>query len=266
MIEIESITILFSLVALLVSIFGYLDHRRKLKIILEKENERKELKKAIEALKTTSNSLKKLPEYTNFGYGSLMADDILREVYENEKLDLTIELKNLEVSGEDCDRKKYPVESINARLLRNAIKESVKDVSNQDYCLMSCNIDYNARPSIIQNEFYDLGDFFSGLAYLEKNLDKLKEFEPIIDSFDSEILKNIDTNIQDILELLSDALKKKVYNLEFERTMKPTEIQNKIFTITNYTLILEKAKYLGTNVAARVDGLRSKLFELVLTK
>lgn len=260
--EIESITILFSSVALLVSIFGYLDQRRKLKIILEKENERKELKKAIKALKTTSDSLKILPEYTNFGYGGLMADDILREVYENEKLDLTIELKNLEVDG-----KKYLVESVDAKLLRHVINEQeLVKVSNREYCMVSCTLDYNARPNVIQNEFYELGDFFSGLAYLEKNLNRLKEFEHIIDSFDSEILKNIDTNIQDILELLSDALKKKVYNLEFERTMKPTEIQNKIFIITNYTPILEKAKYLGTNVAARVDGLRSKLFELVLTK
>jgi hypothetical protein len=51
MTEIEIITILFSFIALIISILGYLDNRRKLKIVLERESERRATKKAMENAK-----------------------------------------------------------------------------------------------------------------------------------------------------------------------------------------------------------------------
>lgn len=252
MTEIEIVTILISSIALIISVLGYLDNRRKLKIVLERESERKDIKRAIEVLKTTSDELKNLPQHINFGHGAFLLENILQEVYEGGELNLRIEYKNLDTYGGDGE-KKYPIDSINAEMLRNNIYNS-------------CTLEYNSRPNVILNEFFEFGDFFHGLAEIDKNLNQLKEFESIVDSFDGEIIKIIDKGIQEILELLSDALKKEIYNLEFNRNMKPSEIENKIYGITNYTLILEKAKILSTDTASRVDGLRSKLFEMVLTK
>lgn len=260
MTEIEIIAIVFSFVALLISLFGYLDNRKKLTIVLEKENERKDIRKALETLKLTSDELKSLPKSVIFGQDFFMFSDILQEVYEKDRLDLIIEYKYLEIYHDG--RKKYPIDSINAQLLRQVIKE----FSNQDTVYGSGVLIYSANPNVIQNEFLDLNEFITGLIRIEKNLNKMKEIESIIDPFDGKLIKTIDMTIEEILELFSDALKKKSYHLEFERNMKPTEIQNKIYVITNYTPILTKVQYLSTEVASSVDGIRSKLFELVLTK
>jgi hypothetical protein len=219
-------------------------------------------KKRWKTLKITSDELKKLPDDVNFelGIGDLMSSDILKEVYEKEILDLKIEYKNLEAYL--LSERKYPIESINADLLRSIVKQ----FSKQDYCLGSCRLNYSTHPNIIQNDEFDFSDFFRGLARIEKNLNEIKEFEALIDSFDTKILKDIDKNIQDILELLSSALREKVYNLKFDRNMKPSEIEFIIYGITNYAPILEKAKYLSTDVALRVDRVRSRLFELFFTK
>lgn len=260
MTEIEIVTILISSIALLISILGYLDNRKKLKIVFEKENERRDIKRAIESLRVVSDELKELPQYIYFGRGGFMFDEILQEVYEKEKLDLVIQYKNLKTDR--FGGKEYAIESINADLLRSLVKE----FSSSVYCAGSCILDYNAYPNVITNEFLELSDFFSGLASIEKNLNKLKEHEDIIDPFDNEIIKIIDNNIQETLEILSDALKIKAYNLKFDRDMKPSDIENKIYEITNYALIRKKVEYLSKDVALKVDGLRSKLFELVLTK
>ncbi len=79
------------------------------------------------------------------------------------------------------------------------------------------------------------------------------------------ILKVIKETYEEILELLADGLQKKVYTLEFNRNMKPSEIENKMNEVLNYNQIYEKAEYLSVEIASRIDELRKELTKQALT-
>jgi hypothetical protein len=53
-------------------------------------------------------------------------------------------------------------------------------------------IDFTARPKIIMNEFFEFGNLFDCLADIENDLKNLKNFEPLISTFDPDFFEIID--------------------------------------------------------------------------
>ena len=103
----DIIIIILSLVAIIIAILGYMDNRKNISIILKKENEKKDIKEALEELKSTSDSLKKLPNYIHFAHLDFITSDIFRELYENGTLKLTIEFQTLKFSVYDYNKNKF---------------------------------------------------------------------------------------------------------------------------------------------------------------
>lgn len=263
---INYIPIFISCIAIIISILGYFDNRKNINIVLKRENERKEIKNALKELKSTSDLLKKLPSQLNFNHYFIL-NNISNEVYEKDKLKLTIEFQKLHFSTYKIDKKDntlkstdiiYTPETINATKLRESIKEQSLIFNNSSYSGGGF-LEFNAYPNIIENLFFDLGDIFSALSAIEENINKLNSFKYLIESFDPEILKNIDESYGQIITFLADILQNKVYTLEFDRNVKPSQIEDKMNEILNYNKIFEKTKYLSIEIAARVDELRTEL-------
>jgi hypothetical protein len=213
---------------------------------------------ALIKLKSTSDLLKNLPSNLYLSDSYFAIENISKEVYEKDKLKLTIEFQNLNISTYKIDKNGneeksanflYTPETINATKLR----ESIKTFNGGGY------LELKASPNVIQNLSFDLGDTFRALRAIEEDINALKMFEYLIESFDAEILKIIDESYEQILTFLADILQKKVYTLEFDRNVKPSQIEDKMNDILNYNKIFEKARYLSTEIAARVDGLRKEL-------
>lgn len=259
-----NITLIISFLALIIAIFGYYDNRIKLKILMNKEIKRKDIENTIGELKNTYKSLKNLPEFVHFGLAYI--SDISQEVYENNNLNLTIEFRKISFPTEyyfnlhplskgESRYIEYDTDSITASKLHNYIKEHPIN----DNTLVSLN--FISRPITLPENYFHLF-IINGLSNLENNLNNLKDHRNFIESFDAEIFQIIENNYQEILEILADSLHNKVYNLEFDKNMKPSEIEGKIFDIFNYDQILEKVEILSSEVSIRVEKLIKKLTEL----
>ena len=269
----DIIIIILSLIAIIIAILGYMDNRKNIGIILKKENEKKDIKEALEELKLTSDSLKKLPNYIHFAHLDDITSDIFRELYENDTLKLTIEFQTLIFSVADFNKNKlehYTIEfnenTINTQSLRETMKKLLISYRKSEYHnIGNSTFNFVTNPKIISNDFVELVDIFAGLIKIEDSIDKLNNFEFLIESFDADIIKTIDNYYEEILASLVGILQEKVYTVEFERNIKPSEIDTRINEIFNVDNISENAKYLSTDVASRIDELRKELTKQILT-
>lgn len=275
------ITLFVSFIAIIIAILGYWDNRKNINVVLNRESERKEIKEALKELKSTSDLLKKLPDYMYISDSTGIIDDILREVYENDRLKLTITIQNLEIdipehiTGSNVndfkfENIKYNENTINVSALRYVIKKHLishhesSQHETEPWFAGSANLNFNVNPDVVSNNWIELVDFFSGLVRIEHRISKLNEFEYLIDSFDAEIIKTIENNYEGILEYLSAVLKKKVYTLEYDRNVKPSKIEVDFKDVFNSGKISEKINYMSTEVASRIDSLRTDLTKQVL--
>lgn len=265
----SNIPILFSFIAIIISILGYLTNRKNINIVMRKEREREDIKIAIKELKSTSDLLKKLPDYIQFVFLDFAISDILREIYEKDNIKLKIEFYNLEVDIPECGKNKhkyikvqYNANSINVSSLREVMKKSIYSWQKCKY-IGNYQLNFTVEPDVISNKFFDLTDFFTGLGKIEDNTNKLKKFE-FLESFDPKIIKDIDATCEEILNNLISIIQTKEYKIEFNRNIKPSEIEDKMNDVLNLNRFSEKTNYLSTEVASRVDGLRKELTKHVL--
>lgn len=265
----SNIPIFISFIAIIISILGYSINRKNINIVMRKEREREDIKIAVKKLKSTSDSLKGLPDYVNFANLDFVISDILREIYEKDNLKLKIVFSNLEADVPEYNKNKYKYKKIqyNANSINvSSLREMMKILNyswNKYKHLGSFYLNFTVEPDIIQNKFFDLTDFFSGLSEVEHNINQLKKFE-FLESLDSDILKNIDEACDELLNVLVDILQQKEYIIEFDRNVKPSEIESKMNDVLYFNRISEKTDYLSTEVASRVDGLRKELTKQVL--
>lgn len=268
----DIITILLSFVAITIATLGYLDNRKNISIVLKKENEKKDIKEALEELKSISDLLKSLPDYICFPDLYYITTDIFRELYENDTLKLTIEFQTLDFLIPDLDKKAhdyYKIElnenTINTQSLRKTVKKLLISYRKSNHNIGGSNLLFITNPKIISNNFVESGEIFDGLVKIEDSIDKLNNLGLFIESFDADIIKTIDHYYEEILTSLADILQKKIYTVEFERNIKPSEIDAKINEIFNVDDISENTKYLSTDVASRIDELRKELTKQILT-
>lgn len=252
------ITIFISLIAVIIAILGYLDNRKNIKIVKVRENEKNDIRNILKELKETSDTLKEFPDYTYFDSLPFIIYDISREVYENETLSLKFEFQGVQSKHFSVDPN-----SITAKSLRNLVKKVIDINKKGEYCGYP-SIKFMDNPDVISDKQFDLNEFMYIFAKIEGNISKLNEFEYLIDSFDSEILKMIEKPYEKIFELLADIFHKKVYSIEFNRNMKPSEIEEKMEKMVNYEQILDQSTYLSTDVASRIDELRRDLSKQIL--
>ena len=252
------ITIFISLTAVIIAILGYLDNRKNIKIVIERENEKNEIRNVLKELQKTSNTLKELPEHIHFGLLDLVIFDISREVYENKTLNLKFEFQKIEIRKFSID-----TNSITAESLGSIIKKVI-DRNKREKSWEYPTIRFIDNPDVISNKFFELDSFMYIFEKIEDNISKLNEFEYLIDSFDAEILKMIKKPYEKILALLADSFHKKEYTIEFNRDMKPSEIEDEMKKILNYEKIFNQSIHLSTDVASRIDELRRDLTKQIL--
>lgn len=252
------ISILINLIVVLLLILGYLDNRKNIKLIIKKDQERKDINDALKQLKKTTASLNKLPEHIYFTMLHDAINDISREVYEKDKLNLTIEFQNL-------DLKEFNnTNLINTKSLRKYVKKFLGNYHNRKF-YSTPSIEFISRPDVISCKSLEFDGFFCGLAIIEENINKLSEIENSISFFADEIIENIEKTYEEILKLFADGLQNKVYNFEFDRNMKTSEIEKKINIVLNYNEIVVKTEYLATDLTSKIDELRRDLVKQFLT-
>jgi hypothetical protein len=128
----------------------------------------------------------------------------------------------------------------------------------------SCTIQFKANPDVIIVDEFDLSEIFSGLAHIENDLNNLKGFEQLIRTFDSDFLDIVAQNCQDIFDLLYEALNKKTYNFNFNKSMKPSEITDVLYDSINYFQIVEKMEYMSEELKDRSEELGKTLGKQIL--
>lgn len=267
----SNIPIFFSFIAIIISILGYLVNRKNINIVMRKEHEREDIKNAIKELKSTSDLLKKLPDYIQFVNLYFVISDISREIYEKDNLKFKIEFSNLVASIPEYGKNKqkneykriqYNKNSINVSSLREVMKKLIYSWHKYKH-LGSVYLNFNVEPDVVSDNFIDLTDFLIGLSEMEDNINKLKKFE-FLESLEPEIFKTITENCDEILNILASILQRKEYIIEFNQNIKPSEIEDKMNDVLNFNRISEKTNYLSTKVVSRVDGLRKELTKQVL--
>ncbi|AKB74057.1 hypothetical protein MSLAZ_0796 [Methanosarcina lacustris Z-7289] len=269
----NTFTIIVSLTALFISILGYLDNRKNLKlneknlnIVLKGESNKKNLEQCWSILLETSKDLKEL-EKQSFIFGiDEAASNITMHVLEKEEIfNLSIRYTCLRiVNNENPEPNPLEIEI-------NSIKNS-KDFRTKAFSYKcedseivfnpSCTVQFTADPAIIIIDEYDLSEIFSGLAHIENDLNNLKNFEPLIRTFDSGFLEVVDKNCQDIFDLLYEALNKKVYNFSFNnnvKRIKPSEITDMFYDSINYYEIMQKMEYMSEELKDRSEELGKTL-------
>ena len=228
------VTIVISSVALIIAIFGYLDNNKKIKIVLERDKERKDIQTALIELKKISDFFKEFPRNIHLDPMLYLANsEIAKEILERNNLNLIIEFQNLNIDNFTPNR----------------------EFVNKTPAILH----FNANPDIMQNNWFELNDLLSCFDDIEKNIEKLNEFEYLIEPFDAEIIKIAKINYEEMLELFANGLKKKVYTFDFNKNMKFSEIKNKLNEILNYNQISKKAQYLSSEISTRIDKLRKEL-------
>lgn len=266
--------IVISGLALIVSILGYLNSNKSLKIseeehriseaehklTKEKEYQKKNLTSFLKLLNATSKTLEKFPEYIHFAGMEYLMSEIMQEVYENKKLNLLIKLKYFDVNG-----KKVSLETVHdEKFLNNEIKVYL-DYLNNNHIIRSSNLYYETSPNIQYSEEFDLIDIFTILGRLRQNMDSLKEFELFIDSFDSGLLDTIENEYNEMLKLIYKTLSERNFSFEFTSDMKPSDIENVLLDSLNLTKIKDKSKFMGTDLKNRVDKISKELSTRILT-
>lgn len=263
----ELIGIIFSVIGIIILFLGYLDNRKNIKILLGRENERLNIKNVSELLKEMSELLKGFPDFICFPPLYFICSDICKEVYENGSLNLKIEFQYIVNSRMEEDEieheQKLDIDFINIK----SIGLIVKKFHNwrTENRVGSSDLFFQIYPDVVNDYNIGLSDFFFGLSEIEEKLDELKKFEYLISSFDSSVIKTIEKTYQEILELFTDSLQKKVYELELNQNMKPSEIKNEITEILNYNQIYKKVQFMSTKASYSVDELGNELMKQFLT-
>jgi len=228
------VTIFISSVAVIIAILGYLDNRKKIKIVLERDKERKDIQTALIELKKISDFFKEFPRHIILEPMSYeLNSEVAKEILEKNNLNLIIEFQNLNIDNFTQNR------------------EFVKKTPE--------NLHFNTNPDIVQNNWVELHSLKDCITDMEKNIEKLNEFENLIEPFDAELIKIAKINYEEMLELFANGLKKKVYTFDFNKNMKSSEIKNKLNEILNYNQISKKAQYLSSEISTRIDKLRKEL-------
>ena len=92
------ISIIISCVAVAISIFGYINNKKNVDILMASEHKKEIVKEAVEILRNIDNSLKDFPHSLPFPYKDQAVSDIKREVYESDSLKLSINYENLKLN------------------------------------------------------------------------------------------------------------------------------------------------------------------------
>ena len=94
------VTIAISSVALIIAILGYLDNNKKIKIVLERDKERKDIQNALIELKKISDFFKEFPSYIHLDPMLYEANsEIAKEILERNSLNLMLEFQNLNIDN-----------------------------------------------------------------------------------------------------------------------------------------------------------------------
>jgi hypothetical protein len=236
----STISLIISIFALIIATLVYFDTRKKTKIFIEKEKERENIKKTLGALNRFSKSLKEL----SFGSPELYfaATDILRELSERGGIKLKIEIKNPDLN-------------------LDLIKERKINFASSDD-ILALKLKFRAEPDIIQNTWIDLRDVVYPLSKTYSDYKELKKQDKVIESLDSQILPNIEENLNEILSLFRKAIRKKSYEFEFKKDTKISEIENKLDEILNLNKVNSKAGSFSTDIMPKIEIIKKNLFEI----
>lgn len=266
----NTFSIIISLLALLISTLGYLDNRRNLKIneenlniVLKDESNKNNLEKCWLILLETSKDLRKLGNQS-FVFGiDEAASNITMHVYEM-KGTFNLSIKYTYISTVNHTNSEPEVLKIDVDSIKSSkdFRTKVFNYKTEDSKITfspSCSVQFTANPDIIIIDEFDLNEIFSGLAHVENDLNNLKNFEPLIRTFDSEFLEVASRNCQDIFDLLYEAIDKKSYDFNFNSSMKPSEITDILYDSINYYQIIEKMEYMSEELRDRSEELGKTL-------
>lgn len=262
--------IIVSLIALVVSILGYLDNRRNLKIneknldiVLKSESNKKNIEKCWSIILETTKDLRNAENFS-FIFGlDEAASNVTMNVYEmDQPLNLIIQITRLNtVKYLTPEPEPFEIEL-------NSIKDS-KDFRTKVFhykCEDSkisynpkCSVQFKADPDIIIFTEFDISEVLSGLAYIENDLNNLKGFEQLIRTFDSDFLEVVAKSCQEILDLIYDIVNKKTYDFKFDKSMKPSEITDTFYDSFNFYEIMQKMEYMSEELKDRSEELGKTL-------
>lgn len=261
------LTLLLSIFAIIISILGYLDNKKNLKIneqnlglVMEKQKQKVEFEFLLKALKETSDKLKSTPRYIYFAFLDEFILSITRDVYENNKLILSFNFTYLDY------KKKIAINTIkNEDDIVQLIKQHSTALKNENI-LYGVTLHFQTNLKTNMSEWFDISDIFCGFSNLEEIIEDLKHFDFLLESFDPGLIDAINQNYHDLRSLFYEGLNATIDNYEFNRDMKPSDIENYIHEALNYKQMLDKAEYMSTDLRKRVDNLKKEIAIHVLAK
>lgn len=255
-----SLTNVLSVLAIIISVLGYSDSRKKLKIVLEKEKERTELKALLYELKECSEILKNIPNTFNLAVDFFISS-VKDSVYEIENLNLNLRFLYIEIWHEKAHTKPKQTYYESEKISISSISFPEFKRMCEDKSIIGYHLIFEMTP---KNEKYEVdciefADCIYGLRDLNKIQENLKDYESIIDSFDPQFFEILQSGYIELIQILYDTLKKEYLKFSFTRDMKPSQIENIIQNNLNQNLLEEKSADHSTEIRKRIDNLRKEL-------
>ena len=196
-----TIPIIISVCALMISILGYADNRKKMDILMRKENKKKVVEEAIEILRNINYTLKDLSHPFNFTNIDQMIVGIIQEVCGKDKIKLSIRYESLKLNDDVIftNSLKDPTEFTNK--IRNILFSFSREGKRNRYFQyigsnIESSIDFTTQPNFICIKSLGLGNLFTNLVKLENDLSNLVRVEFLIEPFDPELFQLLNENYE----------------------------------------------------------------------
>ena len=261
----DGITIIFSTIAIIISILAYFINRRNLKInaqnleiVMQKQDKLDNLESLLRVLKNTSNKLSKLPELMYIGWIDEFISQVIQEVYDHGKCAVNIEFTYISISA---NNEKIPISSIESEQTFKKIYNSIfkSEIRNNFKHLKSPSLHFETNIQNLPDEWFELVDIVGCLEDLDEIIVDLEKFELVVDSLDSDLLRDIQNSSNNLLSLFYSLVKKKPFQLEFNKNMKRDEIKLAVYDEFNLTQMRYEAIYLSDTIKARINDMKEKI-------
>jgi tetratricopeptide (TPR) repeat protein len=260
--DLQTVSILLSILAVIVSIAGFIDSRRRTSIIREQAESKKELRKAMKTLSKVQELFAKInPSGYNWGNFGGAYLKILETLHNSGKTEITwstsiadVFAKMFSASFEKCT---------NFELFLASFEQAVKGPKK------NLNIEFLSNPRIHTNpnketefDYIEIGDYVSDIYSLRIAYEELNNAKKVINMYDPALPDDIKNIYLDFLKVFQERLLSR-FTLQVKNDIKTKDLSNDMLGFVGFDKWLESIKELNERIVPRLYEVQKRMLEVV---
>jgi len=262
--DLTTVSLLFSILAFLVSILVFWDNRNKTKIMknqLGLMQEQTEGKQDIrDAIKTTGEVLKTIEtinirRYDWGDFGGVSYLRLLEKLHDSGESSIKWNVFFLQFLG-DSLLKKFSFEQFR-RLFEDKVSEAGRELT----AMFSSEPKIEASPDV-EVKVIPLKDYFSDLYSVRLIEERLKSAEKIVNLYDRSLIADIDELYLKVLKSISERIQNGT-ELVITRKTKTSSLPDLLLTIVAFDVWIQCVDELRGNIKQRLYDIRKQMLESI---